>query len=89
MRFKVDENLPIEVAELLDRAGFNAETAAAEGLAGTDDATVAAACRREGRILVTLDLGFADIRLYPPQSTPGMVVLRLHREDKPYILANV
>jgi predicted nuclease of predicted toxin-antitoxin system len=87
MRFKVDENLPIEVADLLQSAGFDAETAVAEQLAGTSDPTVAEACQREGRVLVTLDLGFGDIRAYPPEAMPGIIVLRLHREDKPHILA--
>jgi hypothetical protein len=39
---------------------------------------VADAVRAEGRILVTLDRGFADLRAYPPGSHPGIVVLRLH-----------
>ena len=30
----------------------------------------------KGRILVTLDRGFADLRAYPPGSHPGIVVLR-------------
>lgn len=33
-------------------------------------------CVKEGRILLTLDLDFADIRVYPPQALPGLVVLR-------------
>jgi len=30
--------------------------------------------RSEGRILVTLDRGFADARLYPPGTHPGIFV---------------
>lgn len=36
--------------------------------------------------LITLDLGFADIRAYPPQQYHGLVVLRLTRQDKQHVL---
>jgi hypothetical protein len=35
---------------------------------------------------VTLDLDFADIRTYPPDEHPGLIVLRLARQDKPHVL---
>jgi predicted nuclease of predicted toxin-antitoxin system len=38
---------------------------------------------RAGRcVLVSLDLGFADIRAHPPQEYPGIVVLRSKAQDK-------
>jgi len=84
--FKVDENLPIEVAQLLSQAGHSVSTALQEGLGGATDQTISGAALREGRILVTLDTGFADIRTYPPAAFPGFIVLRLRRQDKPHIL---
>lgn len=51
-----------------------------EELAGGDDVTIAEACRREVRVLLTLDLDFADVRLYPPSETPGIIVLRPHTQ---------
>jgi hypothetical protein len=36
--------------------------------------------------LITLDVDFADIRAYPPADFPGLIVLRLRRQDKPYVL---
>ncbi len=36
------------------------------------------ACRAENRILITLDLDFADIRLYPAGEHQGIWVLRPH-----------
>lgn len=86
MRFKVDENLPIEVAEVLRAAGHDAVTVNDEAVGGAMDPDIAALVRREERALVTLDLGFADIRSYPPQQYQGLVVLRLARQDKPQIL---
>jgi predicted nuclease of predicted toxin-antitoxin system len=38
MRFKVDENLPVEVAALLTDRGHDAATVRAQGLAGASDA---------------------------------------------------
>jgi predicted nuclease of predicted toxin-antitoxin system len=84
--FKVDENLPAEIAQLLNAAGHSAATVLAEGLGGASDEAVLAAARAERRILVTLDTGFADIRLYPPAESPGLLVLRLRRQDKAHVV---
>ena len=86
MRFKVDENLPVEAAEVLRQAGHDAVTVLEQGHAGSADARLAAVCQRESRALVTLDMDFADIRAYPPADFPGLVVFRLRRQDKPYVL---
>ena len=76
MRAKLDENVPIEAAELLRAAGWICDTVHDEGLAGADDPTVGAACQAEARVLFTLDLDFADIRTYPPNKYVGIVVFR-------------
>jgi predicted nuclease of predicted toxin-antitoxin system len=76
MRAKLDENLPVEAAELLRAAGWECDSVYDEGLAGADDPIVAARCQVEARVLFTLDLDFADIRAYPPSEYVGIVVLR-------------
>jgi predicted nuclease of predicted toxin-antitoxin system len=76
MRAKLDENLPVEAAELLRTAGWECDSVDEEGLAGADDPIVAARCQAEARVLFTLDLDFADIRAYPPSEYLGIVVLR-------------
>jgi predicted nuclease of predicted toxin-antitoxin system len=86
LNFKIDENLPIEVAQLLKEAGHDASTVIEQGLGGSADAAVATACVDETRALVTLDGGFSDIRAYPPKTYPGLVVLRLRRHDKRHVL---
>jgi predicted nuclease of predicted toxin-antitoxin system len=86
VRFKIDENLPIEVAEILRAAGHDAATVNDEALSGTPDPDLAVHLKRESRALVTLDLGFADIRSYPPAQYQGLVVLRLPRQDKALVL---
>lgn len=82
MRFKMDENLPVEVARLVQAAGHEVETVPAEGLAGQPDEVVFAACQQEDRVLVTLDRGFGDIRRYMPGSHAGIIVLCPVRQDR-------
>lgn len=86
MKFKIDENLPIEVAELLKQANYDAITVLEQDLGGRADPHIVSVCQREKRILITLDTDFANIRFYPPAQYPGFVVLRLKHQDKPYIL---
>ena len=86
MEFKVDENLPVEVADLLRQVGYDAVTVFEQHLEGSPDSDMASVCQEEGRALITLDTDFADIRAYPPAQFPGLIVLRLHRQDKPHVL---
>ena len=76
MKFKVDENLPTEYATILRRAGFEADTVADENLSGADDAIVFVRCQTESRILMTLDLDFANVQAYPPKSHFGVIAFR-------------
>ena len=86
MRLKLDENLPLEVVDVLKAEGHDAASVLGQELGGATDPTLAEHCRTEERALVTLDVGFADIRSYPPERYSGLIVLRLRRHDKPYIL---
>ena len=86
MNFKVDENLPVEVADLLRGAGHDAATVLEQNLGGAADNQLAIVCHQEERAIVTLDLDFADIRTYPPEQFSGIVVLRLRQHDKPHVV---
>ena len=86
MKFKIDENMPLEVAGLLRDAGYDAATVPEQNLTGTSDANLSAVCRQEEHILVILDNDFADIRTYPPGKSPGIMVMRLNRQDKVHVL---
>ena len=48
----------------------------AEGLAGSDDDAIYAACQTAGRTLITLDLDFANPLRFPPGDTEGIIVVR-------------
>jgi predicted nuclease of predicted toxin-antitoxin system len=75
-RFKLDEKLPREAQALLLGAGHDARTIHDESLVGGPDSKILDVCLNEDRVLVTLDLDFADIRQYPPSSHRGVWVLR-------------
>lgn len=83
MKFKIDENLPSEIKHLLTQAGHDALTVKDQGLSGNPDTNIAAICNQEGRAFITCDLDFSDIRAYPPQKYPGILVIRSDRQDKP------
>lgn len=77
MNRKLDENLPRRVIPLLAGYGHDVVTVLDEGLAGCNDEIIAQSANFEGRMIVTLDRRFADIRRYPPGQHPGILVLRL------------
>lgn len=76
MKFKVDENLPIEVVQFLRGHDHDAMSVGEQRLDGHPDKEIARVCCSEGRALITLDLDFSDIRAYPPEDHPGLMVLR-------------
>lgn len=87
MKFKIDENLPSEFAAILHGAGFEADTVADEKLSGAADALLAQHVRTSHRVLITLDMDFANIHSYPPVSHAGIVVLRPRSQDKMTLLS--
>ena len=86
MNFKVDENLPVELCDLLCGAGHESTTVLAEGLGGAPDRQLFSVCQAESRVLVTVDLDFANIQAFPPSKASGVLVLHLARQDKPFFL---
>jgi len=77
MKFLLDANMPRSAAGLLRALGHQVEDVRDVLSNGADDATVAAHARAGQFILVTRDFDFADIRNYPPQDYPGIIVLEL------------
>jgi predicted nuclease of predicted toxin-antitoxin system len=76
LKFKLDENLPQELAKDFVDRGHEADTVVGEGLKGAVDPVVLHHVRIEGRVLLTLDKGIADVRIYPPKDYAGLVLLR-------------
>ena len=76
MRLKPDENLSIRLKDPLVSLGFDVCTVFDEGLCGASDISVAQAATEEERILLTLDVEFADLRKHSPGTHPGVVLFR-------------
>jgi predicted nuclease of predicted toxin-antitoxin system len=87
VKFKVDENLPIEMAQILGAAGYDAVTVRQQRLQGYADNPLSRLCAEEERILLTLDLDFADITTYYPSRYPGFIVFRLRSQGKRHVLS--
>ncbi len=79
MRIKLDENLPVELADDLRQLGHAVDTVADEGLEGRADPLVADAARRSRSCLFSLDKGLGDIRRCPPRDYHGIVLFRFRR----------
>jgi predicted nuclease of predicted toxin-antitoxin system len=77
VKAKLDENLGRSCAALLAASGHDISTVPEQGMSSWPDEQVLGACLREGRTLVTLDLDFSNPLRFPPEDTPGIVVLRL------------
>ena len=80
--FKIDEDLPAEIAAMLRAAGHDATTVAEQRMVGTPDDRLWEVIVVEGRSLITADVGFADARRVAAAQHIGIVLLRLARESR-------
>jgi predicted nuclease of predicted toxin-antitoxin system len=76
MHIKVDEDLPLIAADWLRERGFEASTVVEQGMGGWKDDQLWEAVQEKAQFLITADKGFADVRLYPPGSHGGILLLR-------------
>ena len=76
MKFKLDENLPVELADDLRGLGHDADTVVSEGLRGAPDPVVVEAARAVDRVLLTLDKGIANVVRYPAHGHAGVALFR-------------
>lgn len=89
MKFKVDENLPNELAADLRNLGHGADTVFDESLTGAKDPVLMTAASSEGRILLTMDKGIANLQQYPLNKNSGVVLFRLIRSGRRIVLTFV
>jgi predicted nuclease of predicted toxin-antitoxin system len=76
VRFKLDENLPIDLAGDLRNLGHSADTVSDEGLCGAPDSEIVEAANVARRVLLTLDKGIANLQHYPTAQHAGVVLFR-------------
>jgi predicted nuclease of predicted toxin-antitoxin system len=87
MKIKLDESIPQDAATIFTDAGYQVSTVLGQRLGGKADLEVAAACKTESKVLITLDTDFANISAYPPEDYSGIIVLRLSSQAKPHVLS--
>ncbi len=78
---KIDEDLPERLRTELAHAGYPAETVRDEGLTGAKDRRLWNVVQEEGRYFITADKEFGDVRLFPPGSHAGVLLLRTDHES--------
>ena len=86
MKVKLDENLGISHLQLLREAGYEAERVHEEGLTGATDEELWEHVLRSERFFITLDLGFSDIRRFPPGEHPGILLIRARSRSRRAVL---
>jgi predicted nuclease of predicted toxin-antitoxin system len=86
LKFKIEENLPTEIVDCLISAKYDTITVVGQSLTGANDCSIAEVCKKEERILVTLDTDFIDIRTFPPDEYSGIMVIRVMKQSKSHII---
>ncbi|TAN49910.1 MAG: hypothetical protein EPN21_10185 [Methylococcaceae bacterium] len=77
MKFLLDANMPRAALHVLLEAGHQAAHVRDVGLGDAVDEHIDGYADKQGLILVTRDLDFCDTRSYPPEKSPGRLVLRV------------
>jgi hypothetical protein len=89
VKFKLDENLPVELVTDLRGLGHDADTVSEEGLRGAVDPAVEDAAFAADRILFTLDKGIANLQRYPVHQQAGVVLFRPDTSGRGAVIAFV
>ncbi len=80
MNFKLDENLGRSVIAAFEAEGHEVSSIHLQKMEGANDRKVFEVCSAEARILVTLDLDFANPLTFDPRESAGVAVLRLPKD---------
>jgi predicted nuclease of predicted toxin-antitoxin system len=89
VRFKLDENLGKQIAEILRESGYDVATVPDQKMWGTNDNTLIETCSTERRCLITLDMEFGNPLLFKPADYSGIIVLRLPSKPTPQDLLDL
>ncbi len=75
-KIKTDENMPYSIVEILRERDYDVMSAVEQEMGGWKDPDLWQAVQKEKRFLITADKEFADIRLFPPGTHAGVLLLR-------------
>ena len=76
MRFLLDVHIPVSLFEYLSDAGHEVYRGDQIFGPGTSDEEIAAFATERDMIVVSCDLHFANILRFPPENSPGFIVIR-------------
>jgi predicted nuclease of predicted toxin-antitoxin system len=83
IRIKLDENLGSCGKEIFIKHDFIVDTVHDEGLCSASDHILISKCKIEERILISLDLDFANPLVFKPSKYHGIIVIRLSKKSSP------
>ncbi|HXO42814.1 MAG TPA: DUF5615 family PIN-like protein [Thermoanaerobaculia bacterium] len=83
---KLDEHLGKAHLQLLRESSYDVDTVLGERLSGSSDEFLWSRVVAEGRLLITLDLDFSDVRRFQPGTHPGILLIRAHNTSRPAVL---
>jgi predicted nuclease of predicted toxin-antitoxin system len=89
MRIKLDENLPVRLADRLQILGHDVHTLQDERLQGCADLELWEAVQNDGRFLITQDMDFSDTRKFVPGMHHGILLVRLHTPNRQILVARI
>ena len=82
MSILVDHNVPRKYVHLLNEWGYNTSPLTDHVAPDSTDPDVIALAQTLDAVLLTADLDFANILLYPPGNYAGIMVMRYEASDE-------
>jgi predicted nuclease of predicted toxin-antitoxin system len=78
LNFLIDANIPRSTKAVIETLGYDVADVRDILPPASPDSDVALLALKENRIIITRDLDFANIILYPPRKYPGIIVIKVH-----------
>lgn len=89
MKILLDENLPMRLVRALRALGHDVEHIYSKDLSGKPDHDVRALAYAEDRFLITQDRRFADARVFPLGTHPGILLVRMKSPGRRALYAKI
>lgn len=89
MRFFLDANIPYSALTVFEELKLESAHARDVGLSRASDREIANYAKKNGSILLTKDLEFANTKLFPFRSHEGLIIVRLPKLFKAIQFINI